>query len=146
MPKNIKACLSHNHDNWKTPKKIYDYFINELNCIDTFEYMSEGNELENDYQAKRLFINPPFSKLDEITEWIIKQINNGNEIYLLIPARTDTKYFHKLLKYKPTIYFIKGRLHYNDSNSAPFPTILMFLCKNKKEQAYRAIEQNDISC
>lgn len=43
-----------------------------------------------------------------------------------MPARTDTKYFHELLKLKPKIYFIKGRLHFNDSKeSAPFPTILL---------------------
>ena len=46
----------------------------------------------------------------------------GNEVILLIPARTDTKYFRKLVDYGVNIYFITGRLHFNDSNSAPFPS------------------------
>ena len=47
---------------------------------------------------------------------------------LLIPARTDTVYFHKLLEFKPEIVFIKGRLRFNDSKlSAPFPSILVIL-------------------
>ena len=93
--------------------------------IDCFKYKSDKNELENIYYDKKLFVNPPFSKMTEITEWVIKN-SKENIIALLIPSRTDTEYFHKLLKLNPTIYFIKGRLHYNDSKSAPFPTILMF--------------------
>lgn len=126
----IDACLSHNHDNWRTPKVIYDKFMS-WNYIDCFKFKSQEDELENNYKNKRLFINPPFSKMKKITEWVIKQINNKNLIALLIPARTDTDYFHKLIKYHPTIFFIKGRLHYNESGAAPFPTILLIFNATK---------------
>ena len=130
MSKNIKACLSHNHDNWATPKKLYDLIL-KIGYIDTFPLNSNYNELENTYKNQKLFINPPFSKLKDVTEWLIKQFKNNNEILLLIPARTDTKYFHKLLELRPFIYFIKGRLHYNESKSAPFPSLLLYFNPKK---------------
>lgn len=60
-------------------------------------------------------------------EWAIHQyFNNHCDIMILIPARTDTKYFHELLEWHPEIIFIKGRLHYNDSKTgAPFPSLLI---------------------
>lgn len=126
--KDIKACLSHKTDDWKTPKKLYDPIMKN-GYIDTFKYQSENDELENNYYNEKLYVNPPFSKLKKISKWLEQQIENGNEIILLIPSRTDTEYFHNLLKYKPTIYFIKGRLHYNESKAAPFPSMIIMFNK-----------------
>ena len=46
---------------------------------------------------------------------------------MLIPARTDTKYFHNYIYKKATeIRFIKGRLKFGDAkNSAPFPSMVV---------------------
>lgn len=132
--KNLKVMYSHETDNWRTPTKLYNYYINELGCIDTFKYKDTENEFEKTYKDKRLFCNPPFSKLKEIPKWLKRQYENNCIIYLLIPARTDTKYFHEILDLIPSIVFIKGRLHYNDSKRvAPFPTILLVF--NPKLQA-----------
>ncbi len=50
---------------------------------------------------------------------------NGAIVVLLIPARTDTRYFHDYIYKKCEIRFIKGRLKFGDSkNSAPFPSML----------------------
>lgn len=123
--KNIKGCLLHNSDDWKTPKKLYDPLI-ELGFLDCFPYKATYNELENNYSHKKLFVNPPFSKLKDVSKWIVKQLDNRNEIILLIPSRTDTTYFHDLLRYNPHIYFFKGRFKFSESKSAPFPTIIMY--------------------
>ena len=145
MSKDIKACLTHKTDNWKTPTEIYNRFM-ELGYKDTFKYESKENELENNYYNEKLFINPPFSKMKKITEWIIKQLEQHNEILLLIPSRTDTEYFHRLLTYNPIIYMIKGRLHYNDSKSAPFPTLLLHFNNNwwLKMPIYKQITQKEL--
>lgn len=124
MSKNINACLSHNTDNWRTPSKLYKAFIDN-GFIDCFEFCSNYDQTKIDYNNRLLFINPPFSKMKIYVDWIIKQISNNNVVCLLIPSRTDTEYFHKLLDCKPFIIFIKGRLKYNDSNSAPFPSMLL---------------------
>jgi site-specific DNA-methyltransferase (adenine-specific) len=46
---------------------------------------------------------------------------------MLIPARTDTKYFHEYIYNKAKeIRFIKGRLKFGDSkNPAPFPSMVV---------------------
>lgn len=45
---------------------------------------------------------------------------------MLLPARTDTKWFHEWVLPYAEIYFIKGRLKFGDSkNSAPFPSMIV---------------------
>ena len=65
--------------------------------------------------------------------WLEKAINeiekgNCKKAVFLIPARTDTKWFHDLIYNKYDIQFIKGRLKFGDSkNSAPFPSMFVWL-------------------
>lgn len=122
--KKIDACLSHKTDDWKTPTPLYEAFMKK-GYIDCFKYQSKEDETKNYYYGKKLFINPPFSKLQKITNWILDQVDNQCTVMLLIPARTDTKYFKELLSRQPLVIFIEGRLHYNDSKAAPFPTVLL---------------------
>lgn len=144
---NINACFSHNTDNWKTPKNIYDYFIKKLNCVDTFEYMSSFDEFNLDRGKNiNIFCNPPFSKLKFLPKWVKHNVFDlYNHVFLLIPARTDTIYFHQLLLMKPNIIFIKGRLHYNDKGCAPFPSVLLVFDRHNDYQEYDFINQEDIS-
>lgn len=122
---NLKGCYLHNTDHWATPKVLYNHLINNR-WLDPCPLYSEEDNLNKVYPAcSRLYINPPYSKIKEWLSFIQK--NRESEILLLIPARTDTKYFSELIKMKPYLYFIKGRLKFNDSkSSAPFPSILMY--------------------
>ena len=114
-------------DDWSTPSDLYNYFM-DLGYIDPCPLNSTIDGLAIDYYKKRLFVNPPFSNLITWVDWCIKQYNNGCSVVLLMPARTDTKYFHKLLSYHPRIVFFEGRLKFGGSNQcAPFPTILVEL-------------------
>jgi len=74
-----------------------------------------------------VFCNPPYSK---ISEWVEKAYREAKEdhtlIVLLIPARTDTRYFHNFIYQRAEIRFVKGRLKFGDSsNSAPFPSMIV---------------------
>ena len=48
-------------------------------------------------------------------------------VVMLIPARTDTRYFHEFIYHKAReIRFIRGRLKFGDQkNSAPFPSMVV---------------------
>ena len=75
----------------------------------------------------RVFCNPPYSN---ISEWVKKAYYESYKpdtlIVLLIPARTDTKYFQEYIYYRSEIRFIKGRLKFGDSKtSAPFPSMIV---------------------
>ena len=52
---------------------------------------------------------------------------NGAVVVLLIPARTDIRYFHEYIYHKcAEIRFIRGRLKFGGSKqSAPFPSMLV---------------------
>ncbi len=114
---------SKGNDDWTTPKDIFERFMSE-GYIDLFPYKAEFNQYEIDYYNKKLFCNPPYSQMNYVADYIIRQIKNGNDITMLVPARTDTKWFHKLLEYDPKITFIKGRLRFGDGNNvATFPSI-----------------------
>lgn len=140
--KNEKVMFSKNSDNWKTPTNIYNAFM-QKGYRDCFQYQSKENELNNLYIEQRLFVNPPFSKMNQILYWLLDQIGNNNKVALLIPSRTDTFYFHELAKEKPIIIFIKGRLKYNDTGCAPFPTILMLFNYEEKNE-YTTMTQEEL--
>ena len=130
----MKSYLQkHDHikytDHWSTPKEIYKYYVLDNGYKDPCPLYGENTYLTNLRYADNMFINPPYSN---ISEWIDFAINHHKafkrHIVLLIPSRTDTRYFHKLLEYGCDLEFIKGRLKFGGSkNSAPFPSVLVHL-------------------
>lgn len=75
----------------------------------------------------RVFCNPPYSQIDK---WVAKAFYETKQentlVVLLIPSRTDTRYFHNYIYGRAEIRFIKGRLKFGEGkNSAPFPSMLV---------------------
>ena len=74
-----------------------------------------------------MFCNPPYGR--EIGRWVRKcyeESQRGATVVMLIPARTDTAWFHDYIYGKAEIRFIRGRLHFNESTSgAPFPSMIV---------------------
>ena len=75
-----------------------------------------------------VFCNPPYGQA--IGDWVAKCYYEGTKentvVVLLIPARTDTKYFHDYILHRSEIRFVRGRLKFGDGkNSAPFPSMVV---------------------
>jgi len=73
------------------------------------------------------FVNPPFSQMKQ---WVMKCSEEAQKpntrVVMLIPARTDTAYFHDYIYNKAEVRFIRGRLKYNDGKiNAPFPSMIV---------------------
>ncbi len=74
------------------------------------------------------WMNPPYGR--EIGAWVGKaasESKNGALVVALLPARTDTRWFHEWIynKENVSIEFLKGRLKFGRSkNSAPFPSMI----------------------
>lgn len=84
-------------------------------------------------------MNPPYGR--EIIKWVRKahiEVSTGRcKVVALLPARTDTKWFHELILAKYEIEFIKGRLKFSDSkNSAPFPSMIVVFEVNRLKLIY----------
>lgn len=88
-------------------------------------YTKETNGLEQNWDNERIFMNPPYGR--EIGKWMKKLSETEAPVRVaLVPARTDTKWFHDYVVGKAEIRFIRGRLKFGDvKNSAPFPSILV---------------------
>ena len=121
---------------WETPQD----FFNELNKEFCFTldpcaakenakckkfYTKKDDGLSKSWDNEIVFCNPPYGR--EIGKWVKKasELRNG-KVIMLIPSRTDTKWFHDYIYNKTEIRFIKGRLKFNDlKNSAPFPSMIV---------------------
>lgn len=77
--------------------------------------------------GQRVFCNPPYGR--KIVDWVRKchdEAKKGATVVMLIPARTDTAYFHDWILSKAEIRFIRGRLRFgNAKHSAPFPSMIV---------------------
>lgn len=132
------SLFSSNSDEWATPDNIYNELNNEFGfnldvCATDDNHKCERyftkaeNGLEQTWGGYRVFCNPPYSK---IADWVKKAyyeaIKPNTLVVLLIPARTDTKYFQEYIYHRSEIRFIKGRLHFNNSKAgAPFPSMIV---------------------
>ena len=130
----LHVVFSRKTDHWATPKVLYDAY-QKAGFVDPCPLFSKKDNLNRDYGAVDLFINPPYSDIKNWTTFAIQHHQKYQRcIVLLVPARTDTKWFHELLDYGIYIRFIKGRLKFNDGkNSAPFPSLLITLLGNGSE-------------
>ncbi len=78
-----------------------------------------------------MFCNPPYSNISSWVEKAFRETRNDNTlVVLLIPARTDTRYFHDYIYNKAEIRFVKGRLRFENpfvdkTTSAPFPSMVV---------------------
>lgn len=135
---NAKGIFSHASDDWRTPSRMFKAFM-RAGFVDCFPYMSKEDELKRNYHGKKLFINPPYSQISRggVLKWVIQQAKQNNTIWLLIPARTDTKKFRYLIDQcgeHLQLIFITGRLKFNESkNSAPFPSVFVVISPDIKQ-------------
>lgn len=123
---------------WKTPQEVFDELNKEfqftLDVCATPEntkcskyFTKEENGLIQDWSKEICWLNPPYGR--EIQLWIKKayeESKKGATVVLLIPSRTDTKWWHEYVVKAKEIRFIKGRLKFNNhTNSAPFPSAIV---------------------
>lgn len=138
-----KVLFSSKKDDWETPKDFYnkldrifhftlDPCANKENHKCNKYFTIKENGLEQDWSNNVVFCNPPYGR--KIYNWVkkayIESQKENTIVVLLIPSRTDTKYFHEFLYNKKNVnlIFIKGRLKFGNSDQfAPFPSLLAIL-------------------
>lgn len=116
---------------WRTPKKVYKRLNKEFNFdFDPCPSNPDFNGLNIEW-GKCNFVNPPYTTQlqNKFIKKGVEQWRKGKTVVFLIPARTSTKRFHEdILPNATEIRFIKGRLHFDDSNTpAPFPSMIVIL-------------------
>ncbi len=137
MNKINEGLFSSSNIEYETPQWLFDHFNSlfnfELDVCASKEnakcknWLSEkDNGLEKSW-LDRNWMNPPYGR--EISKWLKKaydESKKGNLIVCLLPARTDTRWWHTYVLKADAIHFIKGRLKFSGSNSsAPFPSAIV---------------------
>lgn len=123
---------------WATPQNFFDkldaefFFTTDVcalpenaKCANYYTPTSDG--LAQQWKGT-CWMNPPYGR--DIKHWIKKAYyeskTNASTVVCLIPARTDTQYWHDYCMKANEIRFVKGRLKFGDStNSAPFPSAVI---------------------
>lgn len=133
-----KGLFTSNTPEWATPQNFYDEINKEFvfsvdvaatkdnaKCDKYFTQLDDG--LAKSWDNETVWCNPPYGR--EIGKWVKKASEaQGGIVVMLIPARTDTRYFHEYIYQRKNveIRFLKGRLKFGGAtNSAPFPSMLV---------------------
>lgn len=123
---------------WATPQWLFDELDDEfhftLDPCSTDEnakclkhYTVADNGLAKDWTGETVFCNPPYGR--GVTEWVRKcylHATGGGTAVMLIPARTDTEWFHEYIYGKAEVRFLRGRVKFGGSKwNAPFPSMVV---------------------
>lgn len=118
--------------NWCTPQEFFCGLNDEFHFVldvaatersakcDKF-FTPETDALSKSWDCGgSVFCNPPYGR--KIGQWVKKayeESKKGITIVLLIPARTDTAYFHDYIYGEAEIRFVRGRLTFTDESGSP---------------------------
>lgn len=154
---NRKLMFSNINNAWCTPQPFFDELNKEFNftldpCATEKSakckkfYTANEDGLLQDWGGETVFVNPPYGR--QIGKWIKKcyeeSLKLNTTVVVLMPARTDTRYFHDYILGKAEIRFIKGRLtfwdldgekykqeRFEDMTPAPFPSMVVVFTQKK---------------
>ena len=132
------TMFSRESELWSTPQDFFDSLNDEFHftldacalpenakCSRYFTPDEDG--LTQDWNADAVWCNPPYGR--SVGNWVKKaaaESEKGRTVVMLLPARTDTKWFHEYIYNKAEIRFVAGRLRFgNSKNNAPFPSMVV---------------------
>ena len=130
---------------WETPRSLFDELHREFDftldpCASVQNaklpkyYTVAQDGLKQSWKDERVFMNPPYGLV--IRDWAEKAFVETSSYFdpaelvvALIPARTDTRWFHGFVYGKAEIRFLKGRLKFEilriPQDPAPFPCMVV---------------------
>lgn len=134
---NSAVFYSSKTDMWATPQDFFDALDAEFhftldacavkeNAKCEAYYTPEQDGLDQPWTG-RVWCNPPYGR--NVGQWVKKAhdtASGGGFVVMLLPARTDTRWFHDYIYGKTEVRFIKGRLKFGScQNAAPFPSMVV---------------------
>lgn len=137
---NTALMFSSETDLWATPQAFFDDLNSEFGftldpcatpqnakCQKYYTPVEDG--LSQSWGGETVFCNPPYGRAlkDWVKKCYVESRKPNTKVVMLIPARTDTSYFHEFIyKKAKEIRFIKGRLKFGGAkNGAPFPSMVV---------------------
>ena len=143
-----KALLKSEKPDWNTPEKLLGYVYSFFGDIADLDPCSNGSSIVKSRQIYdgsegsnglselwhgNVFVNPPYGR--EILPWIEKAVDERKqcEILMLVPSRTDTRWWNLAVLNSTSVCFIKGRLTFLGApHPAPFPSAVIYYGNSPK--------------
>lgn len=133
------AMFSSATTEWATPKSLFeklnaefhfdvDVCAREHNAKCERYFTPEMDGLAQEWKGV-CWMNPPYG--DEIGLWMAKAFHSANagsaRVVCLVPARTDTQWWHQYAMRSSEIRFVTGRIQFVglSDNGAPFPSAIV---------------------
>lgn len=121
-------------DLWETPQEFFDVLNEEFHFGTDVCALPENAKCEKFYSPEQnglkqewtgvCWCNPPYGR--QIGKWVEKAAKSDATVVMLLPARTDTKWFHDWILPNAEVRFVRGRLRFGGSNNnAPFPCMVV---------------------
>ena len=115
---------------WATPSDVYAALDAEFHfTLDPCplgggdRLIMEHDGLARSWAGERVYCNPPYGR--GIARWLAKAPEADVAVYLL-PARTDTAWWHDHAMHATEIRFLRGRLRFGEAvSTAPFPSAVL---------------------
>jgi DNA N-6-adenine-methyltransferase Dam len=119
-----RVMFSRQSVHWATPEAVYSDLDKEFRfTLDPCPLNKATLDCLRSWEGERVFCNPPYGPLIRL---YLQKVHEAVCAVFLLPARTDTKWFHDYCLTATEIRFIKGRLKFGESkNSALFPSMVV---------------------
>ena len=137
---NKEVMFSSKTDLWETPQDLFDKLDREFHFDLDVCALPENAKCERYYTPVQdglsqtwtgvCWCNPPYGR--QIGKWVRKALFSsfsGATVVMLLPARTDTKWFHEFILHRAEVRFLPGRIRFYaggaEIDRAPFPSMLV---------------------
>lgn len=117
-PRLSRGMFTSARGNWRTPEDIYRRYVPP--CFDVSDRHGGAFSALHQPWPEPWWCNPPYGQ--GIGRWIARM--PGGHGVALLPARTDTRWFHDYVLGQCEIEFIRGRLCFDGLGPAPFPSMM----------------------
>ena len=141
---NVDLMFSSKTDMWETPQWLYDKYDRQFHFTLDACAVPENAKCERFFTPEQdglaqewtgsVWCNPPYGR--QIGKWVRKAYDSGADVVvMLLPARTDTAWFHDLCMQGGQVSFLRGRLKFGGSkNSAPFPSMIVVFDRRRNNE------------
>lgn len=133
-----------NRMDWETPTDLFSKLDDEFHfTLDAASsatnhkcqkyYTAEDSAFDHEWGGETVFCNPPYGR--SVAEWVRKcsmeASRKDTTVVMLLPARTDTRWFQQFILNRAEVRFLKGRLRFETNgvpgDSAPFPSMIVVM-------------------
>lgn len=139
-----RVHFSSKTNEWTTPQDLFETLNNIFSftldpccthetakCVKHFTVEEDG--LSKSWGGETVFMNPPYGR--HIQAWLRKAYREGlrgdTPVVCLVPARTDTEFWHWYVMKANYVHLYKGRIHFAGAETgAPFPSAIVVFGKD----------------